>query len=214
MTNLELNYLNLGTYEMGSLELPATEEEISTFFATLNPTDQDCELQWVETKLNNSHLDRLSLDQLQHIADMDEDEAENLLNVMDIVGNFDEAVAIFDDEEFTVYEGCWSMSDVAYEWIHNHVGSIEDAVSKDRIEYYIDAEAVKRDLEIEGYWTEREEEGEEIDDSDKENEVADMIEQGMFSGESYFDYEAFGRDMEMDGTFSYVGQGVYIQLWY
>jgi hypothetical protein len=215
MTNLEMNYLNLGTYAFGTLELPATEEEINAFFERINPNGRnDVELQYVVTELGNSDLDKLTFDQLKELSEMDEDEAETLISIYEAVDSYDEALEVYNNGEYILYDNCDDMSDVAYSWIHDHVGSLEDAVSKDRMNFYIDADQIKRDLDIDGYWYELEEEqGEEMDDHEKDCHVESMIDEGIFTGEQYFDYEAFGRDMEIEGHFHYLGNSVYIQIW-
>jgi antirestriction protein len=210
MTNLTLNYLNLHTYKMGALELPATENEINEFWENLNPNgSHDCELQWVEADFSTD-LDKLSFAELVELSEMDEDDAETLVNIYEAVGYFDEAKTIFENGEYTLFTDCDDMSDVAYSWIHDHIGSIEDAVSNP--EFYFDLDSFKRDLEIDGYFSEIEEEqGEELDEETKEymaEELADCCDKS-----NYFDYEAFGRDMEIEGNFTYLGNGNYIQIW-
>ncbi|MDQ0976642.1 hypothetical protein QFZ31_006694 [Neobacillus niacini] len=208
MTNLTLNYLNLHSYKMGSLELPASETEINEFWENLNPNgSHDVELQWVESDLS-SDLDKLSFSELVALSEMDEDDSETLVNIYEAVSYWDEALNIFEQGEYTIYTDCQEMSDVAYSWIHEHIGSIEDAVSN--VTYYIDAEQIKRDLEIDGYF---EEIGMDDDEHEKDCMIESMIEEGIFTAENYFDYHAFGRDMEIEGNFTYLGQQTYIQIW-
>lgn len=162
MTNLELNYLNLGTYTNGTLELPASEEVINSFFERINPNGRnDCELQFVVTELDNGHLDRLSFDDLKELSEMDEDDAETLVQIFDAVSDWNEAKEIFNDGDYRTYDECNDMSDVAYT-LYEETGQLAE------LEKHINA--------------------------------------------SYIDWNAIGRDMEIEGSFHYVGNSVYLEI--
>jgi antirestriction protein len=125
--------------------------------------------------------------------------------------NLTEALETLEDGDYSIYFDCYNMKDVAMEYIEQ-IGSITDAVSN--INYYLDVESFKRDLEIDGYFDELEEENnEEYTEREKENIAEDILDESSDkTKERYFDYAAFGRDMGIEGNFYYVGNGVYVEL--
>lgn len=216
MTEIKIWVGNLGKYNEGELvgewfTLPVSVEEIAAQIG-INEEYEEMFIADHESPFSIGEYD--SIEKLNEIAErmesMNEEEIEAVAALVEngLVSNFIEGIDELENVMF--YDNCNDMSDVAYSWIHDHVGSVEDAVSNPQ--YYIDAEAVKRDLEIDGYFDELEEENEEeFTEREKENMVDEMIEEGIITSEHYFDYEAFGRDMEIEGTFIYLGQGNYIQ---
>lgn len=148
-------------------------------------------------------------EQLDNLSSHEQEEVEMLLQTGEF--NINEAIEALENGNYTIFTDCQTMEDVAYSWIHDHIGSIKDAVKNP--EYYVNEAAIKRDLEIDGYFNEIEEEnGIELSESDKENMVEEMIEDEVIKTENYFSYEKYGRDMEMNGNFYYIGNGVYIEL--
>lgn len=216
---------NLGKYNEGELvgewfTLPVDMEEVSKVIG-LNEQYEEYQINDFDTNIKG-----LEIHHYENIGTLNEfaeklnklDETEQLVLQAWISMNgssnlFQELDSIsFDDA--TIYHDVNSMSDVAYEYIHNIVGSIEDAISKDRRAFYIDTDAIKRDLEIDGYFSEMEEEnGEEIEENEKDIMIEEMIEQGSFTGENYFDYEAFGRDMDIEGTFVFLENNICVELY-
>lgn len=161
MTNLTVNYLNLHSYKMGALELPATEQEINEFWENLNPNgSHDVELQWVESELSND-LDNLSFGELVELSEMDESDAIDLVNIYNAVDSWDEAKEVHENGDFMMYDQCNDMSDVAYAF-YEETGQLAE------LEKVINA--------------------------------------------SYIDWNAIGRDMEIEGHFHYLGNSVYIQI--
>lgn len=215
---------NLGKYNEGELvgewfTLPVDMEEVSKVIG-LNEQYEEYQINDFDTNIKGLEIHHYeNIGTLNEFAEklnkLDENEQLVLQAYIDQYGTselFKEMDSIEFDEAI-VYHEVNSMSDVAYSWIHEHIGSIKDAISKDRISYYIDTDAVKRDLEIDGYFSEMEEEnGEEFEESEKDNMIDEMIEEGIITGENYFDYEAFGRDMNIEGTFVFLDNGICVQL--
>jgi antirestriction protein len=215
MTEIKIWVGNLGKYNEGELvgewfDLPVSIEEITEVIG-INEEYEEMFIADYEAPFSIGEYD--SIENLNEIAEkmqgMDEDEIKAVSELVDngIVSDFFEGLDELENVIF--YHDCQDMEDVAHSWIHDHVGSIEDAVG-DRTSFYFDHEAFKRDLEIDGYFDEIEEEqGEELDEDTKEAMAEELAE--ITTQENYFDYEAFGRDMDIEGTFFYMGQGVYIQ---
>ena len=215
---------NLGKYNEGELvgewfTLPCDMKEVSKVIG-LNEQYEEYQINDFDTNIKGleiHHYDNISTlnEFAEQLDQLDENEqlilqawiecygTTNLFRDMDSI-NLDEAI---------VYHDVNSMEDVAYNYINEVVGSIENAISKDRVSYYIDTEAIKRDLDIDGYFIEIEEEkGVEFTEDEKESMIDELIEQGIFSGEQYFNYEAFGRDMDIEGTFVFLDGNVCVEL--
>lgn len=117
------------------------------------------------------------------------------------------------EDNVRVYEDCWTMEDVAREWIDS-IGSVTDAVRD--VTYYVDMDALVRLLDMDGCFDD--EDGEDMypDYADKEAYAQELIDDGCLTAEwladYVFDYEAFGRDMEIEGSFYYMGKGTYIEI--
>ena len=73
------------------------------------------------------------------------------------------------------------------------IGSPKDAISKDRIGYYIDREKVK-----DAFYNDS---GEEMSDEEIEDAIDSYIDSDMDESfiDDFFDYEAFGRDLDYEG---------------
>ena len=146
MTNvLELNYLNLSTYSMGTLELPATEEEINSFWEKLNPMDSDVELQYVVSDLD-SNLDNLSLSQLEIVSELDN--IEDFDKLFQACDSFEEAIEMLENHEYTIFEECESDYDLGYELAARN--GIVDPEDNSILARYFDYEAYGRDCRFEG----------------------------------------------------------------
>jgi antirestriction protein len=215
MTEIKIWVGNLGKYNEGELvgewfDLPVSMDEITEAIG-INEEYEEMFIADYEAPFSIGEYD--SIDNLNEIAEkmqgMDEDEIKAVSELVDngIVSDFFEGLDELENVIF--YHDCQDMEDVAHSWIHDHIGDIENAVG-DRASFYFDYDSLKRDLEIDGYFDEIEEEqGEELDEHTKDCMVEELAE--CVTKENYFDYEAFGRDMDIEGTFFYMGQGVYIQ---
>lgn len=82
----------------------------------------------------------------QRLAELNED----LLNAMLYHGyNIAQAIEKIENEEYTIYEGCEDMADVAYQVIEES-GMLSEA--PELVQRYFDYEAFGRDLDLEGYF--------------------------------------------------------------
>jgi antirestriction protein len=67
--------------------------------------------------------------------------------ILDYAGTVDEGLEIITSGDYTVYENCHSMEDVAYEYVES-TGMLLDVPNS--LKQYFDYEAFGRDLDIEG----------------------------------------------------------------
>lgn len=151
MTNLELNYLNLGNMDFATLVLPADDSEIKEFFDKLNPMDSDCELQWVELEIDTKgRYNELSLSQLKELAEVDC--LETFDKVYTAVEMFDKAMEKYNNGEFTIYDECENDHDLGYEIATQtdlFCGADEDSV----LVRYFDYAKFGQDCRFEGSYT-------------------------------------------------------------
>jgi hypothetical protein len=137
------------------------------------------------------------------------------------------------------YSDCWSMEDVAREWFDQtgkpSKDTIESYIDENAIYRYLhdsgyyseqSYEFIRevRNGEIDCAYGHEKEELEVMDDQELENIFYDSIneedevqnfiecldEEYLFN--NFFDYKAFGRDMEIEGSFIYMSKGEYIQI--
>lgn len=97
------------------------------------------------------HIDEFeSITDLIEIAQKLEEINEDLLNAMLYHGyNIEEAIEKIEDGDYTIYEDCDDMADVAYQVIENQ-GLLNEA--PELAQRYFDYEAFGRDLDLEGYF--------------------------------------------------------------
>lgn len=184
----------------------------------------------VETPLGRLGIDEYSnveesLDLLEKISEYDDYDLEVIGAIYeDQGGDIKDSIEIFDSGDYEYYSGVNDLTDLAYELI-DQLGGIKYAVSNP--EYYIDEDALRRDLsfdvrdmmydEAKDYVKDQhkyddEEEydlDQEIEDYIDENEddyldnlvdeILDDLDDKTI--ENYFDYEAFGRDLGYDGYY-------------
>lgn len=148
MTNLELNYLNLGNMNFATLNLPACDETINEFWEKLNPTDQDVELQWVELEISTkAKYNDLSLSQLKELAEVDDLETfDMVLYACDNM--FDQALEKYNDGMYTIYNDCKNDADLGWE-IATNTGVI-DPQADDTVSRYFDFERFGQDCRFNG----------------------------------------------------------------
>lgn len=153
MTNtIELNYLNLGTMDFATLELPASSEEISEFFAKLNPNDQDCELQWCEMPVGELKGDYNSfyLSQYKELAEVEDlEEFDMVLVACDNM--FDVAMQKYTDGEYRIFTDCKNDFDLGWEIATESgiVNSQDDSI----LSRYFDYEKFGQDCRFNGSYT-------------------------------------------------------------
>ena len=160
---------NLGKYNEGELvykwlELPATDEEIDEAKAEIGINDEYEE--WFITDYETSWNLRIgeyeNLDNLNETAEMlenlDSYEAEIVAGLLENGYTVEQAIDCKDD--CRIFYNCYSMRDVAEEWI-DEVGMLSELPEWAR---------------------------------------------------NYFDFEAYGRDMEFESEFHYLGNGKYLEV--
>lgn len=104
--------------------------------------DTDCEI----------NVNGLSFNELNELAEfvdnLDSYEIETFKGLMEYYNDLESAKNIMEDGDYTVYSNCRDMSEVAYEY-YEMTGQLSE-ITKHIPEYYIDFEAIGRDMEING----------------------------------------------------------------
>lgn len=179
MANMRIALTNLGKYNEGILdyvwlELPASEEEIAEAFDKIEVTHDDTHYysdgeghatgnglygEYEEFFITDYECDFYevgefeNLDKLNEIAesieDLDDDEGEIVKALMSEGYSLEDAIDNAGDVQ--VYSGCYSMTDVAYEYIDetDMFHGVPDYISN-----YFDYESFGRDLSFDGHWFE------------------------------------------------------------
>lgn len=152
---------NLGAYNAGCLigewiSLPLSEEELQERLdEILAAKDEDGDLygeEWAihdyEAPFEISEYDSpFKINEIaERLEDADIDE-DVFKAICDCVSSLDEAISVVEDNEYSLYEKCSDMGDVAYEW-YEQTGMMRDI--PDHLQNYIDWDAVGRDMEING----------------------------------------------------------------
>ena len=162
---IELCLTNLGKYNEGELiytrlVLPATTEEIETAFNKIgvaeNTMYEESFISDYETDINGLSISEYaSLDDLNELAEelenFDECELEAIGAMLAVGYATDEALQKVHDNEYRLYDGCYSMAEVA-EMYADETGLLESV--PDDIRMYFDFEAYGRDMEIGGHFIE------------------------------------------------------------
>lgn len=156
---LNIFLTNLGKYNEGELigdwvELPISDEELKEFkkkiginhyYEEMFITDYECDF-GLEVKEYDS-LDKLNKI-VETYNEMNEYE-QKVLNAALQLYDFDEALQKVESGDWTIYEGCDDMTDVAYEVVEE-CGYLNDV--PDTIARYFDYEAFGRDLNFESQY--------------------------------------------------------------
>ena len=162
---IELCLTNLGKYNEGELiftrlVLPATAEEIETAFDKIgvaeNTMYEESFISDYETDINGLSISEYaSLDDLNELAEelenFDEYELEAFGAMLEYGLATDEALQKVQDNEYRIYDGCYSMAEVA-EMYADETGLLSNI--PDDLRYYFDFEAYGRDMDIEGHFIE------------------------------------------------------------
>lgn len=211
---------NLGKYTEGTLKgdwisLPATEEEIKAFLVNVVGLNEQYEeyalFDWENVPFEISEYTNIftlneQLEEYFEIVDSAGLEMEDVKAITEYYG-YNEGLEIINEDRIRVWHDCQTMEDVAYQLI-DEIG-MENVSNKD---FYFDTVQFKRDLEIDGFFSELEREYEEENGLEAESYEMDEEEKNWWvdeleatadeqTMERYFDYEAFGRDMGFEGTF-------------
>lgn len=195
---------------------------------TYNDSLFDDVVEAFELELNNNHFPTdfdYALERLETVANAIIDSYDmNVFSELADYYNFEEVLDMFENEEIIFHYDVYDMAELAENYL----------IDTDGIEYhidnYLDEDALLRDLylggDIQDYYYNlvkedamdegmEEEEAErlasdyEITDDDQQNYLEMVIEcAGKDFLSRYFDYEAFGRDMEIDGEFYTTDSGI------
>lgn len=162
---IEICLTNLGKYNEGELiysrlVLPATTEEIEAAYDEIGVAEGTC---YEETFISDYETDinGLSISEYASISDLNE-LAEELSNLdryeleafwamLDAGLDTDEALQKVQDNEYRIYDGCYTMAEVA-EMYADETGLL--ASIPDDLRMYFDFEAYGRDMDIEGHFIE------------------------------------------------------------
>ena len=162
---IEICLTNLGKYNEGELiysrlVLPATTEEICAAYDEIgvaeNTMYEEAFISDYETDINGLSISEYaSLDDLNELAEelsnLDEYELEAFGAMLDCGYATDEALKKVQDGDYMIYDGCYSMADVAERYA-DETGLLNSI--PDDLRYYFDFEAYGRDMEIEGHFIE------------------------------------------------------------
>ena len=220
MAYIKIFITNLGKYNEGELvgkwiDLPCYdfEEQLEDIGGSNEPdengqyyeewfvTDYETDIDGLEI---SEHPD---IDELNDIAETiegwdDNDEILAFGACLDFGFDISQAISIVEDRDYMIFADCYNMTDVAKEYV-SQIGDLENAVGWDKARDYIDWESYIQDLSYDM-------------DEDSARAYAEEVE---YSGdydeefiESYFDWEAYGRDMEIEGNFVDMGNGVFVEI--
>lgn len=162
---IELCLTNLGKYNEGELiftrlVLPATTEEIYAAYDEIGVAEgtmyEETFISDYETDINGLEIREFAnLDDLNELAEelekLDEYELEAFGAMLDYGLATDEALQKVQDGEYSFYEGCNSMEDVAYQYA-DETGLLDSI--PDDLRCYFDFEAFGRDMDINGHFIE------------------------------------------------------------
>lgn len=162
---IELCLTNLGKYNEGELiysrlVLPATTEDIQAAYDEIGVADgtmyEEAFISGYETDINGLSISEYaSLDDLNELAEelenFDECELDAFGAMLDYGYATDEALKKVQDNEYRMYDGCYSMTEVA-EMYADETGLLYGV--PDDLRCYFDFEAYGRDMEINGNFVE------------------------------------------------------------
>lgn len=154
------------------------------------------------------------IEQLRSVENYTDTEQEVLSAMMDDGYDFDDAVRIIDIGDFIYRDG--DMSDFIYDYVDD-IGGVSE-LGEDTLERYFDYEQLGRDLSFDSY---EDADGEEMsageywcgDEGASDYDIGLAFVEavgidGVSNAENYFDYDAFARDVEMEGHFLETESGI------
>lgn len=231
---------NLAKYNEGELvgdwiALPKSMDEINAGIKQILGNDEEIAIHDYEAPFRIGEHDNIA--NINEIAEALKDVDVDEKVMREIFGQLgvDEGLTILGNGDYRLYENCYSMEDVAIEI------TSECGISENQAETYFDIDMLVRSLDAGGEFSEMayqqamEEEGNDdnIDNYMMDNEqmeqhaeeIRDTYVSEMNNGyhetnkknalnwlTTYFDYEAFGRDLEIEGDFTYLGKGQYLEI--
>lgn len=220
---------NLGKYNEGELvgewvEFPIDEDEfeeilerigINDYYEEWFVTDYDCNLD----SFNWSELGEYpGYDRLNEFGELVEsiDDIEAVENALEVNSDLEEVIEGLDNGSITFVSGINNDEDLGYYYIDMMGG-----ITSDLAEEYIDYEALGRDISFDSY---EDDDGNDIsageywcgdeDASDREigeTFVEEVGVDGVSNLDSYFDYEAYGRDIRMESNITFTKDGIIIE---
>ena len=162
---IEICLTNLGKYNEGELiysrlVLPATTEEIYAAYDGIGVADgtmyEETFISDYETDINGLSISEYaSINELNELAEelsnLDEYELEAFGAMLDAGLDTDEALQKVQDNEYRLYDGCYSMAEVA-EMYADETGLLSSI--PDDLRMYFEFEAFGRDMDINGHFIE------------------------------------------------------------
>jgi len=148
-----------------------------------------------------------AIEELEYIENSDDKDA--LIAIIESIGNFDEAKEVYESGDYTFFPGAEDDEDLGRAYV-DMVGGLEGVAN---VGNYIDEEAYKESWREAAEQDVRENNPDLDEDSDEfEDEVENWLngvameelENEKAAGNDlsdYFDYEAFGRDLDFEGYF-------------
>ena len=224
MAYIRMFITNLGKYNEGELvgkwvDLPCYDledqlleigvsdepDEFGNMYEEWFVTDYETDIPGLDLSSEYPNIDELN-ELAETVQDWDEDDELLALGAyLDNGYDIDDAIRHVEDRDYIIYTDCYNMRDVAMAYVEM-CGSVIDAAGKEAAENYIDWDQYAEDLWDNGGF----------DSKEDAQEYADEV---QFTGdydddfiESYFNYESYGRDMGINGTFVYMNNGVYVEL--
>ena len=207
---------NLGKYNEGELvgewiDFPIGEEELEEVKARIGINAEYEEFFFTDWELPEGMDWEIfgeypSIDEVNDVAEKLEsvDDEDVFAAILGEVGDIQEAIDIIDSGDYSVYPGVYDDSDLGYE-VAEQLGELP----KDTLEMYFDYEAFGRDIRSDLVNMAEEDEDQDLVDyyeSQSDYDLgAEWVDDVGFDGVSnagvYFDYEAFGRDVRLEGRF-------------
>lgn len=213
---------NLGKYNEGELigewvDLPVSDFSDVLRRIGINERYEEYFITDSETNIPGLNISEYAnLDELNDLAEQVKDLDEQQLLIMgaylDAGETFENALDKCDDG--TVYYDCYSDQDLGYELI-DLIGSPSE-LDRDIIEMYFDYDGFGRDARING-------DLEEYDDSSFSDQDFGYEIVEIFGGienldrdtlDMYFDYDGYGRDAKINGSFYEVEPGTWVELYW
>lgn len=224
MTNLlnaQIYVANLGKYNEGTMvgewfDLPISYEEIAPVIG-LNAQYEEiliCDTDNVPFKVwEYENLESIN-EKYEALQGLDATEIEAVTEAFEngYFSSYEESIEAMKNGDIILHHDCREMEDVAMEYI-DMIGGVSQLSESNKTGYF-DTASFIRDLEIEGFFEEFYG-SDDIDKEEKENLVYELLEGNGISEENferYFDYYSFGRDMEIEGSFHYLGSSVYMEV--
>lgn len=198
-------------------------------YYTSNDSLFDDVVESFELELNNNHFPtdfEYALERLENVANAIIDSYDmSVFSELADYYSFDEVLDLFENQEIIFHHGVYDMAELAENYLYDTDGI------KYHIDNYLDEDALLRDLyyggDIQEYYYNHvkedamyndgleEDEAEkiasdyEITTEDEQNYLELVIEcAGKDFLSRYFDYDMFGRDMDIEGEFYMVDNGI------